>query len=129
LDYKIYFIEKISNKLILRLAMKLLTRPEELVLLSVWRLKEDAYCLPIKKHLVRTTGQNWVFGAVYVPLDRLEKKGYLKSYLGEPTPERGGKRKRLYRVTKEGIKALLEIKRVEKSSWDEISETALEKLI
>ncbi|MCP4726027.1 MAG: hypothetical protein GY863_13375 [bacterium] len=109
--------------------MNLLGRAEELVLLAVWKLGEDAYCVPIKKHLVKTTGKDWVFGAVYAPLERLEKKGLLQSNLGDPTPERGGKRKRTYKLTKAGVKALIEVKKVEKAMWEDISEGVLEKLI
>ncbi len=106
--------------------MSLLTRPEELVLLAVWRLKEDAYCVPIKKQLEGVTGKKWVFGAVYVPLERLEKKGFLQSFFGEPTAERGGKRKRMYKITPEGAQALVEVKKLEAAMWNKISEKALE---
>jgi len=100
--------------------MKFLSRPEELVLLAVWRLKEIAYCLPIKKQLLKLTKQDWSFGAIYDPLDRLEKKGLLDSYLSEPTAKRGGKRKRIYKLTPSGIRALIEIKTISDEGWDGI---------
>ena len=100
--------------------MKFLSRPEELVLLAVWRLKENAYCVPIKKQLVKFTSHDWSFGAVYDPLDRLEKKGFLESYLSEPTAKRGGKRKRIYKLTPNGILALIEIKKITDEVWDGI---------
>ena len=106
--------------------MRILARAEELVLLAVHKLKDDAYSVPIRTHLSQITGSDWSFGAIYVPLDRLEKKGYLMSTLTDPTAERGGRSKRVYKLTDEGSKALLEIKKVEKASWEGISETSLE---
>ena len=100
--------------------IKFLSRSEELVLLAVWRLKENAYCVPIKKQLVKYTSRDWSFGAVYDPLDRLERKGLLESYLSEPTAKRGGKRKRLYKLTPSGIMALIEIKTITDEVWDGI---------
>jgi DNA-binding PadR family transcriptional regulator len=105
--------------------MKLLSRPEELILLAVWRLKEEAYCNPIQKQLLEVTGKKWSFGAVYDPLDRLEKKGLLTSSLGEPTAERGGKSKRIYRLTPEGMNALVSIREISDIMWSGISPSHL----
>ena len=102
--------------------MKLLSRPEELLLLAIWRLKENAYCVTIRRQVSEVTGRAWSFGAIYVPLERLEKRKYLTSFLGKPTPERGGRSKRFYKLTQEGLKALVEIRRVEKVMWDGITE-------
>ena len=102
--------------------MKLLTRPEELVMLAIWRLKKNAYCVPIREQVSEVTGRNWSFGAIYVPLNRLEQKGYIESFLGEPTPERGGRSKRIYKLTLEGLKALAEIRKVEEVMWAGIPE-------
>jgi PadR family transcriptional regulator PadR len=101
--------------------MKFLSRPEELVLLAVWRLKEKAYCVPIKKLLFQSTGHDWSFGAVYDPLDRLEKKGLLESKLSDATSKRGGKRKRIYKPTPSGVMALIEIKTMTDEVWEGIS--------
>ncbi len=97
--------------------MKLLTRSEEMVLLAVWFLQEEAYCVPIRKHLMKVTRKKWSFGSVYDPLDRLEKKKLLESSLSEPTKERGGRSKRIYRLTKRGEKALLEIRGIQETMW------------
>ena len=104
---------------------KFLSRPEELVLLAVWRLNENSYCVPIKKLIVQSTGHDWSFGAVYDPLDRLEKKGFLESYLSDPTAKRGGKRKRIYKLTPNGIMALIEIKTITNEVWVGIPLNAL----
>ena len=93
--------------------MRLLSRSEELVLLTVWRLQDKAYCIPIRKTLIEATGKNWSFGSIYDPLERLERKGHLGSYLTEPTKARGGRSKRIYRLTHQGKKALMEIRSIQ----------------
>jgi DNA-binding PadR family transcriptional regulator len=105
--------------------IKFLSRPEELVLLAVWKLKENAYCVPIRKQLVQSTSHDWSFGAVYDPLDRLEKKGFLESYLSDPIAKRGGKRKRIYKLTPNGILALIKIKKFTDEVWEGILLKAL----
>ena len=107
--------------------MSLLSRTEEMILLAVWRLKENAYGVSITETLSKTTGKKWLLGAIYVPLERLENKGYLTSYLGNPERKRGGRSKRLYRLTQVGIKALIEIKNLENSIWNDIPVLTLNK--
>jgi DNA-binding PadR family transcriptional regulator len=79
---------------------------EQLVLLAVLRLGETAYAVSVREEIENRTGRAMSRGAVYVTLDRMERKGYLRSRLGEPTAERGGKAKRLYTVAAAGMKAL-----------------------
>ena len=107
--------------------MKLLTRAEELVLLAVWRLQDEAYCVPIREHLKQVSGKNWSFGSVYDALDRLEKKGLLSSFLSEPLKSRGGRSKRIYQHTKAGLKAMIAMKQVQDQVWDGIEILAIEK--
>jgi DNA-binding PadR family transcriptional regulator len=95
----------------------MITRAEELILLAVWRLKERAYSVSIREELKTVTGQTWSFGAVYMPLDRLVKRGLLESFLADPTQERGGRSKRIYRPTAKGLDALEEIRRIQKAAW------------
>jgi len=96
---------------------KFLTRQEELLLLVIWRLQDDAYGMAIKAQLEEFTGSKWSFGAVYVPLSRLLKKGIATSLKGEPTPERGGKSKVYYSLTPAGKKALVQVKKIHEVSW------------
>ena len=100
--------------------MELITRAEELILLAVWRMKEDAYCIPLRAQISGITGEEWSLGSIYMPLDRLVKRGLLDSYLTEATPERGGRRKRIYRLTGEGLKRLQKMKAVETRMWEGI---------
>lgn len=86
--------------------MGILTGHDEIMLLTILKLGDEAYGVTIMKHLTEVTGKEWSIGAIYDPLYRLEKTGYVKSELTEPTKERGGRSKRVYRVTATGIKAL-----------------------
>jgi DNA-binding PadR family transcriptional regulator len=107
--------------------MDLLTRGEELVLLAVWRLGDHAYTVPIRKQLIEVSNKTWSLGSVYEALDRLEKKKFLDSYLSEPTNSRGGRSKRIYRHTKAGLKAMIEMKNTQNAIWDGISIPAIER--
>ena len=79
---------------------------EQLVLLAVMRLGENAYAVPVRQEIEERTSRRVARGALYVTLDRLEEKGYLKSWLADPTAERGGRAKRFYEVKPAGVKAL-----------------------
>ncbi|MCP4725312.1 MAG: hypothetical protein GY863_09765 [bacterium] len=106
--------------------MKLLSRPEELILLSIWRLQEEAYCIPIRSQVSGITGEEWSLGSIYMPLDRLTKKRLISSFLSDKTPERGGRHKRIYFLTDDGKNALVKIKEVESKMWDGIPVHTLE---
>ena len=101
--------------------MKLISRTNELLLNCILRLRENAYVFTIREELKEITGKTWAFGAIFISLDQLERKGYVKSHLGEETPERGGRRKRFYRITSEGLEVLVEVRRIERSMWEDIS--------
>ncbi|HXW07502.1 MAG TPA: helix-turn-helix transcriptional regulator [Vicinamibacterales bacterium] len=79
---------------------------EQMVLLAVLRLGDGAYAVPIREELAERAGRRIARGALYTSLDRLESKGYLRSRLGDPTPERGGRARRYYTVTARGLSAL-----------------------
>lgn len=106
--------------------MKLLTRQEEMLLLTIWRLQDNAYGVTIREQLKKITGKTWAFGALFVSLDRLSRKGYLTSYLSDPTPERGGRSKRMYQVTRDGLLALTEIRQIQEAMWQGLPEISLE---
>jgi PadR family transcriptional regulator PadR len=102
--------------------MNLLTRSEEFVLLAVWRLQEGAYTLNIRERLTEFTSQNWSLGSVYTPLERLSRRRLLTSRLSESTPDRGGRKRRIYELTLAGKKALVKIRSVEKTMWAGVNE-------
>ncbi len=100
--------------------MKILTKPEELLLLAICNLKENAYGVEILKYVSGKTGTEWSIGSIYVPLDRLARLGYVETYQGEPTQKRGGKRKRFFKITKAGLETLLENKKVQDDMWSDM---------
>ena len=104
--------------------MKYLTRQEELILLSVYQLKDNAYLVTIREYLIRATGKEWSVGAVYVPLDRLRQLGYLDTRIGEPNAKRGRNQIKYYRLTKKSFEALEEIRKVNETFWTDFSEPA-----
>jgi len=79
---------------------------EQLVLLTILQLGDDAYGVTIENILREKAGRDLAMASVYTTLDRLETKGYLESSLGEPSAERGGKRKRYFRVNAAGQRAV-----------------------
>ena len=89
--------------------MKILSRIEEILLLAIWRLAGNAYGVTIRDQISDITGKEWTFGAIYVPLDKLNQKDYISKYYSEPTANRGGRSKCLYRLTPKGKEALKEI--------------------
>ncbi|MGB8957688.1 MAG: PadR family transcriptional regulator [Candidatus Aminicenantales bacterium] len=97
--------------------MNLLSRSEEIVLLAVWQLRDNAYGVTIRTLVSKAAGYPWSIGAVYAPLYRLERKGLVRMIPGEPTPERGGRSKVYYRLTPDGKKSLLRTKRVHDVLW------------
>ncbi len=103
--------------------MNLLSRAEELTLLAIWRLKKNAYLVTVREYLIETTLKDWSVGAVFDSLDRLRKKGYVETYLGNPTSIRGGRSKRFYEISKRGRDALNDIKKVNDEMWSGYTET------
>jgi len=100
--------------------MRLVSRIEEIILLSIWRLQDNAYGITILEEVAKATGKAWLTGSIYASLSRLLKRGFVVAYEGDPTPERGGRRKIFYRLTPQGQRSLLEIKRINSIAWDDL---------
>src|SRR5690349_18311481 len=79
---------------------------EHIVVLALLRLGDRAYGVTVRQEIEARIHREVSIGAIYATLDRLEAKGYVKSKLGEPTPERGGRSKRFFRVTAKGVAAV-----------------------
>jgi PadR family transcriptional regulator PadR len=79
---------------------------EHLILLAVMRLGDEAYGMKVRREIADRTGRDIAIGAVYATLDRLTEKQLVKSTLGEPTAERGGRAKRTFQVTAAGLQAV-----------------------
>ncbi len=105
--------------------MNLISRAEELILLAILSLGDEAYGISILEFLEEKTGNPWSFAQIYDPLDRLTRKGYVRKRQGESTPERSGRPKSFYRLTAEGRAALVEIRQVQDAVWASIPEKSL----
>jgi DNA-binding PadR family transcriptional regulator len=90
---------------------------EHIVLLAVMRLGDQAYAVTIRDEILERTGRDVSRGSIYITLDRLETKGFLKSRLGEPTAERGGRAKRYYALRPVAVEALKESRRALVALW------------
>jgi DNA-binding PadR family transcriptional regulator len=100
---------------------------EELVLLAVRMNGRDACGASIQRTLESEARRSASLGAIYTALDRLARKGLVESWMGEPTPVRGGRRKRHYGVTPAGLKLLSETRRIRESMWAKIGAKTAEK--
>lgn len=94
---------------------------EEMVLLAVILLKEEAYGVEIKKELETRLTERLSVGSIQSALKRMEEKGFLNSEFGEATNKRGGKRKRIYTATPHAHKVLQEIKEIREGFWTNIA--------
>lgn len=92
---------------------------EEVVLLIIGVLGDDAYGLAIREELERQTGRSSAIGAVHSTLNRMEEKGYLESKMTEATQDRGGRRKRVFYITASGRRALLDSRDIRVSLWSQ----------
>ncbi len=94
---------------------------ERSVLVAIVHLQGKGYAVSIVDETSRRMGKPVSLGAIYGTADRLEKKGFISSRLGDPTPERGGKPKRLYRIEAPGERALSEVRERDSRIWAGIS--------
>jgi PadR family transcriptional regulator PadR len=94
-----------------------LTDFELMILLSILRVGDEAYGVPVAREIEKTGGRSVVLATVYAALDRLEANGLVSSTLGDPTPARGGRAKRLFRVTPSGLKAVRQARRALTRLW------------
>jgi PadR family transcriptional regulator PadR len=107
--------------------VKGLNLTEEMVLWAVWRLGDAAYGVTIREHLFRKTGRLCAYGTLYGALAELEKLGYAKKTVADPSPVRGGRSKNYYRITPYGLAALRAALALKSALWDKDSILALEK--
>jgi DNA-binding PadR family transcriptional regulator len=102
------------------MARHLLTDFELMILLAILRVGDEAYGVPIAREIERTGGRTVVVSAVYAALDRLERTGFARSAVGDPTPERGGRAKRFFSVTTDGIRAIKDTQRALTALWTNV---------
>jgi PadR family transcriptional regulator PadR len=104
-----------------------LTKNEELVLLSIWKLRDNAYGVTIRENLKKITGKTLNFGSLYNTLYSLVRRGLVESKESEPLQKPGGRRKVLYSVTREGKKALSDAQKAHKLAWEDVPDYAFGK--
>jgi DNA-binding PadR family transcriptional regulator len=98
----------------------LLTDFELMILLATLRVGEEAYGAQIAREIEATSGRRVLLGAAYAALDRLERNGLVSSTLGDPTPERGGRAKRFFRVTPRGVRAARDTQQALVALWQDV---------
>ena len=98
---------------------------EHHILSAIIRLRADAYGVKIRQIVGERTGRDLAIGALYTTLDRMEKKGFVSSWMGDPTPERGGRRKKYYKLEAEGIRAWEAFRAEATSMWKGLSSPEL----
>ena len=98
---------------------------EQIVLLAIVRLGAEAYGVPIMEEIERRTGRPVARAAVYVTLRRLEEKGFLSSWMSDPTPERGGKPRRYVKLERAGAQALRDARRLAEQMWNGVDPVTL----
>src|ERR671916_2069891 len=98
---------------------------EQLVLLAIVHLRGEAYGIPIVDEIERRTGRSVSRAAVYITLRRLEEKGFVSSWMSEPTPERGGKGRRYVKLEAEGARALIEARQAAERMWQGLNVASL----
>jgi len=107
--------------------MKILSRAEEVILLTILKIDGDAYGVSIRQRIFDDTGDWWSFASIYTPLDKLVRKRYALKTKGGPTAKRGGKSKFFYEVTNDGKRALLDLQRAQNQIWAGVPRIAAEK--
>ncbi len=101
--------------------MKDLTRIEEILLLSIWRLEDEAYGFKIRRHVSGIIGKDFTYGNLYSALNQLTKKKYVYKRPGETTPARRGRIRMYYTLSPEGLKALKSAHEMNLKLWADVS--------
>jgi len=101
--------------------MNNLTKNEEIILLSILRIEDSAYGVSIKNKIEELTGNDWNYGLLYATLDQMVKKDLLLKKEGKPLPERGGRRKIYYTISRRGHRALAEAYQLNAALWNGVT--------
>lgn len=109
--------------------MNILSRSDEILLLAILRLKDNAYGVTILKEVAKSTGKKLKLGGLWVSLDILAKRDLLEKHIGDPTPKRGGRSKIYYSLTPDGLTALEKVNEFNLSLWKGMSELIKDSLI
>ena len=108
--------------------MKEISKAEEMVLLAIWRLGDEAYGVSIRKQIQRNTKKDYTYGTLYGLLRQMERKGYIRKIKGEPLPKKGGRSKSYFKLTSVGIRALKDAMELHERMWKDVDAFSFEKL-
>jgi len=108
--------------------MNEISKAEEMVLLAVWSLADEAYGVSIRRQIRKNTRKDYTYGTLYGLLRQMERKGYLRKIKGEPLPKKGGRSKSYFKLTPLGIRALKDAMEFHERMWKDIDELSFEKL-
>jgi PadR family transcriptional regulator PadR len=106
--------------------MKETSKAEEMVLLAIWRLRDEAYGVTIRRQIRKDTGKDYTYGTLYGLLRQMDHKGYIQKLRGEPLPKKGGRSKAYFKLTRMGIEALKDAIALHKRVWKDINEISLD---
>jgi PadR family transcriptional regulator PadR len=106
--------------------MKEISKAEEMVLLSIRRLADNAYGVSIRRQIRKDTGKDYTYGTLYGLLRQMDHKGYIRKTMGEPLPKKGGRSKSYYKLAPAGIRALKDAIALHKRMWKDINEFSLD---
>jgi PadR family transcriptional regulator PadR len=102
--------------------MNEISKAEEMVLLAIWRLAEEAYGVAIRRQICRDTGKDYTYGTLYGLLRQMYHKGYIKRIKGAPLPKKGGRSKTYFMLMPLGIKVLQDAIRLHNRLWKGVNE-------
>ena len=105
--------------------MNLITRLEEVILIAIWRLKDNAYGVTINEEVSSLTNKEYSMGALYFTLDQLYKKGFVSKYVSPPISERRGRSRIYYKLSEEGKRALNTARELQERLWENLSKFGL----
>ena len=117
-----YYQYTIKRILIGRNTMQFLSRIEEILLLAIWKLENNAYGITIREQVEKDTGMKWLSGAIYGPLSRLRKNGYVKATIGDNASDKRGRPRIYYTLTPVGKEKLQAIQMLNRVMWANVSE-------
>ena len=100
--------------------MEMLSRIEEILLLAIWKLEDNAYGISVREQVERDAGVKWMSGAIYAPLNRLKKNGYVRTMQAKNSAKKGGRPRIYYQLTKLGMRKLATIQEVSQSIWMDV---------
>ena len=100
--------------------MKFLSRIEEILLLAIWKLKDNAYGISIREQVENDTNMKWLSGAIYAPLNRLKKNGFVSTRQAQGSAELGGRPRIYYILSPQGIEKLVSIQTLNVEMWCDV---------